>query len=89
MEFKKAGNLGKLDLLFRHLYLKQMNSEDGGLSLSEEEVNEVIQQLGAFKHVLSNMYLYENSLKNDQYGALVSILKDLEPYYRNYEGESK
>ncbi|UUV46113.1 hypothetical protein [Bacillus phage vB_BanS-Thrax1] len=89
MEFEKAGNLGKLDLLHRHLYLKQMRSEDNSVALSEEEVNEVIQQLGAFRHLLSNMFLYQNSLENDKYGALVSILKEFEPYYRNYEGESK
>lgn len=86
MEFEKAGNLGKLDLLKRHLYLGQMRSEDGGLALSKEEVDEVLEQLSKFSHILSNLYLYQNSLENDQYRALVSILKETEPYYRNYKG---
>jgi len=87
MEFEKAGNLGKLDLLHRHLLLKQMRSEDDCVALSKEETDEVIKQLGEFRYVLTNLFLYQNSLENDQYRALVNIMKDLEPYYRNYKGK--
>lgn len=84
MEFKQEGNLGKIDLLQRHLMLKLMESENGVVVLSEEEMREVKDQLSKFRHVLSNLNLYANMLEFDQYRALVSIINELKPYHQDY-----
>ncbi len=85
MEFEQQGNLGKVDLLQRHLMLKQNRGEDGSLLLSKEEVKEIDEQLSKFSYVLSNLNLYRNALENDQYRALINVVDELEPYYRNYQ----
>lgn len=84
MEFRQQGNLGKTDLLIRHLSLKQMRSEDDSIDLSREEIEEIQDQLDKLRHLMANLNLYSNSLENDGYRALVSVVHDLEQYYRNY-----
>jgi hypothetical protein len=84
MEFKQAGNLGKTDLLIRYLTLKQMQSKDGSIHISEEELEEINDQLDRFRHLMANLNLYANSLANNDYKALVSVITELEKYYRNY-----
>jgi hypothetical protein len=85
MEFKQAGNLGKTDLLIRHLTLKQMRGKDGSIHISEEELGEINDQLDRFRHLMANLNLYSNRLANDDYNALVGTINELEKYYRNYE----
>ena len=82
MEFINEGNLGRADLLNRHMSKKYFFDDS---NISKEELEEISYQLGKFNYLLSNLFLYQNSLKNDGYGALSSILEELEPFYRNYD----
>lgn len=77
---KKEGNLGQVQLMQRLLDQKHMETydkEDKSIVLNPEEYKELEQMLRDFKYVLSNLMMYENSLKNDQYGGLVSVIKDI------------
>jgi hypothetical protein len=85
MEFKQEGNLGKTDLLLRHIMLKENRSDDGSILFSKEEIKEIIDQLEKFRHLMSNVNLYANSLMNDQYRGLVGVINELEEYYRYYK----
>lgn len=82
MEFINQGNLGRVDLLTRHLSKKYFSDDS---SISKEELEEITYQLDKFNYLLSNLFLYQNTLKDDNYGALSSILEELELFYRNYD----
>jgi hypothetical protein len=84
MKFEQKGNLGKTDLLIGHLAIKQMYSEDGSIQLSKEEVEEIQEQLDRFRNLMANLNLHSNSLANNGFNALVSVVEEIEEHYRNY-----
>lgn len=85
MDFEQEGNLGKTDLLLHHIKIERQRSLSDFVLMSLEEVREIEEQLGKFNNLMANLYLYANSLHSDQYEGLIGILKELEPYYRNYK----
>lgn len=87
MKFEQAGNMGKTELLILHIFQKQLGNDHGFVILSKEEIKEVEEQLKKFMHLMSNLFLHSNSLAKDQYGGLVTILNELEEYYRNYNSK--
>lgn len=93
MKFEQKGNLGRVDLLIRHLTLQHSDSVfnkdiEDKLELSKEELYEIMYQLQQFNYLLSNVYLNQNSLEQQGYSGLVSILKEQEPLYRNYDANT-
>lgn len=75
----KIGNLSKIQSMQNTLGLKvmssQMNNEEA--ILTKSEVAEIKQVLRDFDYVLHNLYLYENALRRDKYGALVSVSEEM------------
>lgn len=80
MALEKVGNLGQVQLMQRLVNKKVMDaydSEDGSITLGKEEAKELEQLLNDFHYVLSNLCMWENALNNDQYGGLVSVIKNI------------
>lgn len=76
MALEKVGNLGQVQLMQRFLAERAMEQE-GKLILNKEEVKELDQMLSDFQYVLSNLMMWENTLKNDQYGGLTKVIEDI------------
>lgn len=85
MEFENLGNLGRVDLLERHIMQKFFNDD---LTVTKEELEEIGYQLKQFRYILGNLFLHENRLKSDEYKTITSILDELEPMYRDYNKET-
>lgn len=79
MTIEKLGNLGQNALLQIQLAKKRMESfsKKQIITISESELKKIEDTLKDFDYVLSNLYLYENTLKNDQYGGLLRVIKDM------------
>lgn len=79
MALEKVGNLGQIALLERLLAEKHMisHAKEEPITLSEDELEEVLQALRDFQYAVSNLYLNENPLRNDQFGGLVRVIEDL------------
>ena len=80
MSLEKVGNLGQVKLMQKLISQKTMSAydrEDKLITLSEEEYKELEQILSDFQYVLSNLMMWENSLKNDQYGGLLRVIDDI------------
>lgn len=93
MQFEQKGNLGRVDLLIRHLTLKHVEnvihkSNEDKIEISKEELFEIMYQLQQFNYLLSNSFLNKNSLQTNAYTGLVSVLKEQEPLYRNYNPDT-
>lgn len=80
MALEKVGNLGQVELMSRLLnqkYSKAYDSEEKEIKLDMQEYKELESLLNDFKYVLSNLVMWEYSLKDDQYGGLVDVIKDI------------
>ena len=93
MQFEQKGNLGRVDLLMRHLTLNYSDKvihkeDDDTVDITKEELFEIMYQLQQFNYLLSNSYLNKNSLQNNAYTGLVSVLDEQEPLYRNYSPDT-
>ncbi|GIN66998.1 hypothetical protein FKN04_12645 [Bacillus glycinifermentans] len=76
---EKLGNLGEIETLQRLLAIKRTDCyvNQKPITLTEEEFNRVEKVLEDFSYVLRNLYMYENTLRNDDFGALVDIIKEM------------
>jgi hypothetical protein len=79
MALKKEGNLGQVELMIRLLSQKAMEGYDKEtpVTLNKEEYEYLQQMLSDFKNVLANLLMWENSLKDDQYGGLISVIEEI------------
>lgn len=80
MALEKLGNLGQVALMQRLLGQKQskaMDNESDSLEISLEEYAELESLLEDYRYIMSNLVMYENSLKNDQYAGLVSVIEHI------------
>jgi hypothetical protein len=79
MPLEKVGNLGQVELMRRLLALKSVSSNGNptSVTISKEEYIELEHILSDFQYVLSNLMMWENSLKNDQYGGLIKVIEDI------------
>lgn len=73
------GNLGKIAKMQNKIGMLRMHNYGKAtpLSITSEELAEIEQTIGDFEYVLRNMNMYENQLKADQYGALVTIIAEM------------
>lgn len=80
MALEKLGNLGQVALMQRLLGRKQskaIDNESGSLEISLEEYAELESLLEDYRFIMSNLVMYENSLKDDGYKGLVSVIEHI------------
>lgn len=80
MALEKLGNLGQVALMQRLLSKKQSKAEDEGkesFEITFDEYKELESLLNDYRHIMSNLVMYENSLKNDQYKGLVEVINSI------------
>lgn len=75
----EKSNLNRLDELQRVIEKKKFDAHMDGdsVTISKDELSEIEQALNEFQYVSRNLHLNENVLKDNQFGGLVQVIKDI------------